>query len=57
MEETPPAMHHDPEAAAEMAANSVHRYLSECGVVGREARQAWIAKVFERVKAGEDRAN
>lgn len=57
MVETPPVMHHDPEVAAEMAAASVHRYLKECGVVGREERRAWIAKVFERVRAGEDRAN
>lgn len=43
-------LHREPEAAAEMAANAVLKYLSECGIVEQDAKQKWIAKVFEAVK-------
>jgi hypothetical protein len=56
MDDTP-ELHRNPEAAAEMAANAVTRYLRESGITDPVARDSWIAKVFEAVRAREGRAN
>lgn len=56
MEQTP-ELHRNPEAAAEMAANAVINYLRQLEIVDREERRLWIARVFDAVRAREDRAN
>lgn len=53
MIEEVPELHRDPDAAAEMAVNSVLKYLHECDLVGEEAKRNWLQKVYERIKAKE----
>lgn len=48
-----PDLHMDTKAAEEMAANAVLTYLHGSDIVGEKAKQEWIARVFERVKAKE----
>lgn len=49
----PSELRRDPEAAAEMAANAVLRYLHGCNLEGDQSKKEWLAKVFEKVKAKE----
>lgn len=48
-----PDLHRDPEAAAEMAANAVLKYLHECDIEGDRKKTEWISKVFDIVKSKE----
>jgi hypothetical protein len=48
-----PNLHVDQDAAEEMAANSVLKYLHECDVVGEQNKRQWIERVFNRVKEKE----
>lgn len=53
MDEDSVDLHKDPEAAEEMAANAVIRYLHECGVEGDRQKRQWITRVFDQVIARE----
>jgi site-specific recombinase len=46
-------LHHDPEAAAEMAVNAVISYLRACGLKEADQRIEWVTRVFERVVSRE----
>lgn len=51
---TKPDSHRDPDAAAEMAANTVLRLLRECGAPDKNA---WIAKVVALVNERKNQVN
>lgn len=42
-------LHQHPEAAEEMAANCVLKYLHECKLEGEDRKRGWIQRVFQRV--------
>jgi hypothetical protein len=43
-------LHKRPEAAAEMAANAVVKYLNDCEFTDPEVKRYWLDIVFNRVK-------
>jgi len=43
-------LHKRPEAAAEMAANAVVKYLNDCEFTDPEIKRYWLDIVFNRVK-------
>lgn len=51
---TKPDLYRDPDAAAEMAANAVLRYLQECRAPDKNA---WIAKVVALVNERKNQVN
>jgi hypothetical protein len=48
--EEPFVLHKRPEAAAEMAANAVVKYLNDCEFTDPKIKRYWLDIVFNRVK-------